>query len=81
MHNVTTVYAHVYPNIKEILIVAADQNVYLTQTVQEIEHVSEISVKIPVPGLADKTPLVKLSIISQFVNVLLENLEIHSYNA
>jgi len=65
-------------NILEILTKAVDLNVFLTQTVLTIKLVSGTSVKIHVPELVDKTPIVKLLIISLFALAGLGILETHS---
>ena len=44
MLNATMEYVHVCQSIRVILMLDADLNVFSVQTVQETEHVSEISV-------------------------------------
>lgn len=68
MPNATMVHAHVYLNIKVILILAVDPSVFSVPTVQEIEHASGTNVSIHVQELVDKMPSVMLTIIFQCVH-------------
>lgn len=65
-------------NILEILTKAADLSVSLTQTVPTIKLVLGTSVKILVPELVDRTPNVKLLIISLYALAGPGILETHS---
>jgi hypothetical protein len=49
------VHVAVFLDLKEILMMDADMNVHLTQTVHLIKHVFEINAKILVLDLVDQT--------------------------
>jgi len=65
-------FVRAFPNIKEILIAYADQNVSLTMNALKIKHALEINVRILVQELVVKMHCVMFIITSQCVDVLKE---------